>query len=148
MPPELWDRKTHGGMPIWEYDSSNCHPHQGLGAGMPPLPPAACRLPQRTHREIRSHRPSPELSAILESDKPPSQHVLVIWSGSSASLAVSSGYTRRLQEGVPVLLCFPDESAAAHACDMLLHHRAARLSDWTRAAEASAVGSSQRSSSA
>mmetsp|Transcript_98762 Transcript_98762/g.313431 ORF Transcript_98762/g.313431 Transcript_98762/m.313431 type:complete len:499 (-) Transcript_98762:127-1623(-) len=127
-------QKTHGGVPFWEYDMSNCHPHQGLSGAIPPLPPAACRLPQRTHREMRSSRPSVELLSSM--DGPPFPYVLVIWTASSASLAMSSGQTRRLQQGVPVFLCFPGENDAAHACDALLQHRSARLSEWARAAEA------------
>jgi len=121
---------THGGRPLCDYDESNCQPHMALDASIPPLPPSACRLPQRTERELRTQRALHEVSLVVESRGTPFPNVIIVWTTSSASLAKSSGHTRRLQQGVPILLSFVREEDAMSAHDSLLKHRAMRLDEW------------------
>lgn len=115
--------------PLSAYDASNCQPEQALGPSIPPLPPSQCRLPSRTHREVRSHRDSEEVTAAVDARGTSFPHVLVVWTTSSVSLARSSGRTRRLQEGVPVLVAFASEVDAVAVRDALLLYRAARLDE-------------------
>lgn len=121
---------THGGRPLCDYDESNCQPHMTLDGSIPPLPPSACRLPQRTERELRTQRALHEVSLVVESRGTPFPNVIIVWTTFSASLAKSSGHTRRLQQGTPILLSFVSKEDATTAHDALLTHRAKRLDEW------------------
>lgn len=56
----LQEAEKHWGVPLREYDGSNCPLHEALNPSLPPLPPSHCRLPQRTHRELRTTREAQE----------------------------------------------------------------------------------------
>mmetsp|Transcript_18278 Transcript_18278/g.33280 ORF Transcript_18278/g.33280 Transcript_18278/m.33280 type:complete len:641 (-) Transcript_18278:78-2000(-) len=126
-----WRRypNTHGGLPLCDYDESNCQPHQLLNTAIPPLPPSSCRLPCRTHREMHTVRTKNDVSVVVESPGTPYPHVVIVWTTSSASLAKCSGTTRRLQQGTPVLMSFVSKDDAAAAQEALLLHRARCLDE-------------------
>lgn len=126
-----WRRypNTHGGLPLCDYDESNCQPHQLLNTAIPPLPPSACRLPCRTHREMHTVRTKSDVSVVVESPGTPYPHVVIVWTTSSASLAKCSGTTRRLQQGTPILMSFVSKDDAAAAQEALLLHRARCLDE-------------------
>merc|ERR1719265_2317395 len=130
---------THGGRPLCDYDQSNCQPHTALDASIPPLPPSACRLPQRTERELRTQRALDDVTLVVESRGTPFPNVVIVWTTASASLAKSSGHTRRLQQGTPILLSFVNKEDAKAAYDALLKHRSNRLDEWTSHRESSRV---------
>jgi len=126
---------THGGRPLCDYDQSNCQPHMALDGSIPPLPPSSCRLPQRTHREMRPQHLPDDVTLVVESRGTPFPNVIIVWSTASASLAKSSGHSRRLQQGTPMLLSFVNKEDATTAYDALLKHRAKRLDEWTSSRE-------------
>lgn len=121
LPPKAFPG-TFGGMPVGEYDSSNCRPHQHMETSIPPLPPGACRLPQRTHRDLSKRIMC--TADLLESNETPFAHYLVMWTSASTHLARSSGKTRRLTQGDPVLICFRKQEEAQVAYNILLEYRA------------------------
>lgn len=125
---------THGGLPLCDYDESNCQPHQLLNTAIPPLPPSSCRLPCRTHREMLSQRAKDNVSFVVESPGTPYPNVVIVWTTSSVSLAKCSGTTRRLQQGTPILLSFVRKEDASSIEDALLHHRARCLDESTGSA--------------
>jgi len=112
---------THGGVPFYEYDRSNCHPGQALDARIPPLPPAACRLPRRSHHDLRSLRPTVEVAAAVEQDAARLQHVLAVWTAPQAT---------------PMLLCLAGREDAVRACELLLQCRGVRLDQCEQAGAA------------
>jgi len=105
--------RTHWGVPMREYDGSNCHPHVSMDGRIPPLPPSSCRLPQRTHRELRTRS---DRAPTVEFCATPCPYLVVLWAASEGS----SG-------GRPVLLSFPRKGDAALAYDALLRCCAAQL---------------------
>lgn len=117
---------TYGGMPVGEYDDSNCRPHQHMCTSIPPFPPAGARLPQRTHRELRTQRAN-EVAELLGSSTLPCPHITVVWTSPNQSLARSSGRTRMLQQGLPILMAFDQQDDAIATRDMLLECRATQL---------------------
>lgn len=121
LPPKAFPG-TFGGMPVGEYDSSNCRPHHHVETSIPPLPPCACRLPQRTHRDLLENVMS--TAALLESNETPYAHYIVVWTTASTHLARCSGKTRRLQQGDPVLLSFRRQEEAQAAYNIMLEYRA------------------------
>eukprot|EP00927_Polykrikos_kofoidii_P012507 TRINITY_DN15393_c0_g3_i1.p1 TRINITY_DN15393_c0_g3~~TRINITY_DN15393_c0_g3_i1.p1 ORF type:complete len:424 (-),score=63.54 TRINITY_DN15393_c0_g3_i1:135-1406(-) len=123
---------AHCSVPVGEFDGSNCH-HQALAMPIPPFPAASCRLRVRTHRDMRSHRPIPELQPQALSSSAglktiPHDHVVVVWTSPSTHLARSSGQTRRLQQGVPVLVSLSSHEEAVDLEALLLELRAAQMS--------------------
>lgn len=44
----------HWGLRLVDYDQSNCQTQLSIGSRMPPFPPSFCRMPRRTHRELKS----------------------------------------------------------------------------------------------
>lgn len=117
---------TYGGMPVGEYDDSNCRPHQHMCTSIPPLPPAGARLPQRTHRELRTQRAN-EVAELLGSSTLPCPHITIVWTTPNRSLARSSGHTRMLQQGSPILMAFHEQDDAIATRDTLLECRATQL---------------------
>lgn len=118
--------EKHWGVRLGEYDRSNCQPHQGLNAPMPPLPPSSFRLPHRTHRELRSHRePGSDSAAAhaalaaavaVAADAAPLPHLVVV---RTVVLRTGSGL------GPLLALCFQQEEDADAACAALLRASAA-----------------------
>lgn len=135
---------THVGTPLCDYDHSNCQPQQSLDAALPPLPPSACRLPQRTHREAKSNRPHCEVARALESPETPFPHVVIVWATENESLAKSSGERRWLQQGTPILLSFAEEENAVVVHEALLTHRAAQLKGRTASSGRSRASRAER----
>lgn len=80
---------------------------------------------------MRTQRTSCDVTSAVESRGTPYPHVVIVWATASTSLAKSSGMTRRLQQGTPVIMSFLNKDDAASAYDALLHHRAARLGEWS-----------------
>lgn len=119
---------SHGGVPLKEYDGSNCNAHQAYAAAIPPLPPGACRLPQRTHRELRSKRNHHDSSAS-NIDGAPFPHVLLVRIALSGTVAVknSRGQGLPCQHGNTIAMCFTTAEDAARTRDVLLHSRATKL---------------------
>lgn len=118
---------THGGRPLCDYDESNCQPHMSLDAAIPPMPPSACRLPASTYHDFQTQAERKNITPAVESSGSPYPNIIIVWTTSSASLAKCSGYTRRLQQGTPILLSFGREEDAKAAYDTLLKYRAQQL---------------------
>jgi hypothetical protein len=55
------------------------------------------------------------------------QNIMIVWATTSPSLARSSGHTRRLQQGLPILVSFQSQEDAAHIRATLLAFRASQL---------------------
>lgn len=112
-------------VPLGEYDNSNCQPHQMFRTPIPPLPPSFCRLPRRTHRDVRTRRAIGDPAATAAADAAP--HVVTVWAladglgdaeggGGSCDAPTVCGPGRR----ATLILAFPCGDTANNARDAFL----------------------------
>lgn len=106
--------------PLATYDASNCQPEQTFAGAIPPLPPSDCRLPQRTHREIRSSRGFSEVSTAADSNGVRYPHVLVLRMSGGAMLGTA---TQAPQDAPKLCIAFSTLADAEEVRQALQRHR-------------------------